>query len=614
MSDDEQTPPTEPIQPTEPTGEAATPTEPIQPVPSAGGEIAAKSGIPEDAQEPVPATSNEPIELASKSRKGVAILLAALLVVVVGTGAWALFAFAGSSDVLATKAPADSLAFATIYLDPAAGQKANLANIASQFPGGSEATEGATSILKDGASELGLDWDADVKPWLGSQMAVAVPSFGDGEPEPVFLIDTTDASKAEASLQKIRASSGFEGLEWRAADASGVAISVGTTMGLPDPVMTYAVTDDTVIISPSLEATKQVIATIQGETENLTSSADYTDTMSSLPSDSLGQVYVNMPALFKLSELAMAGDMGLPGGPNPLDQFKAYRGMGMGIAAESDGIAMEFTVLTDPDMLTAAQKQAASVPPHKNAALQYASEDSYGIFSMTNLDGTLQALTQIATGSVSGDGGTETGSPVDAILKQITDATSGDAAISVSPGIAPEKPGGMLMIATDDQAAMESLLQQLTTLITATMPTDPVTGGGNWTEEDHDGTTLHTLGGLGGELADSGIAPTWAVTSDMALIGTTPAEVSASLDAKSSGTTIEQQPNFQSAIAHADEMNSGMLYIDMKSITDLVADSMTDTTDAVSFRTVVAPVKAVMMTSTTEEERSTATVFVLIEE
>src|SRR5207249_3177954 len=60
-------------------------------------------------------------------------ILVALLAI--SGGLLVFFALRGTGDVLTRMAPSDTLAYATVYLDPAAGQKLNLRNLADKFPG-----------------------------------------------------------------------------------------------------------------------------------------------------------------------------------------------------------------------------------------------------------------------------------------------------------------------------------------------------------------------------------------------------------------------------------------------------------------------------------------------
>src|SRR5439155_21472702 len=63
------------------------------------------------------------------------VVLGVLAMVGLAFAAVTLFnVFAGTQDILAQKVPARSAVYLTAYLDPGAGQKVNLKNLAGKFP------------------------------------------------------------------------------------------------------------------------------------------------------------------------------------------------------------------------------------------------------------------------------------------------------------------------------------------------------------------------------------------------------------------------------------------------------------------------------------------------
>src|SRR3954463_7402666 len=75
--------------------------------------------------------------------------------------------------------PANAIAFVSASLDPSIAQKKNLLDIARKFPKArdkvrSNFQDTRDSFLSDAVKEACLDYAKDVKPWLGSELAVAV--------------------------------------------------------------------------------------------------------------------------------------------------------------------------------------------------------------------------------------------------------------------------------------------------------------------------------------------------------------------------------------------------------------------------------------------------------
>jgi len=107
--------------------------------------------------------------------------------------------------------PGDTLAYAAVDLDPAAGQKVAAIQALRKFPAFTQGVRiDPTADLRQklvvralGASGCDLSWDKDVAPWVGTDVGAAVvPTSKDG-PQPVVVIGTSDAAKARSALPKI---------------------------------------------------------------------------------------------------------------------------------------------------------------------------------------------------------------------------------------------------------------------------------------------------------------------------------------------------------------------------------------------------------------------------
>jgi hypothetical protein len=130
----------------------------------------------------------------------------------VGGAAWAASSFLGTGTQPAEALPADTLAYASVDLDPSGGQKMAAISMLRKFPAFREETGlqadddvrrwAFTEMVKDGECE-GLDFADDVEPWLGHRMAVAAVS-GDEGPEPVVALQVRDADAAEEGLATLR--------------------------------------------------------------------------------------------------------------------------------------------------------------------------------------------------------------------------------------------------------------------------------------------------------------------------------------------------------------------------------------------------------------------------
>lgn len=149
------------------------------------------------------------------SKKPLLIGIAALAAIAVAGGAtFAAIKLAGGGAQPSEALPAETIGYVSIDLDPSAGQKIEAIRTLNKFPAfKDEIGIGENDDLrkklfeemqKDGVCE-DLDYDEDIKPWLGERAAMgAVPLEKDAEPEPVLVLAVSDADKAEKGIEKLQ--------------------------------------------------------------------------------------------------------------------------------------------------------------------------------------------------------------------------------------------------------------------------------------------------------------------------------------------------------------------------------------------------------------------------
>lgn len=144
-----------------------------------------------------------------------------------GAAAWAATSFLGTGAQPAEALPAKTLGYAAIDLDPSGGQKIEAIKTLRKFPAFKEEIGLETDddlrerlfeeITSSGECE-GLDYAADVEPWLGDRAAVAAVDLGADEPAPVMVVQVKDSGAAEEGLATLRETCGGDE---SAADAGG---------------------------------------------------------------------------------------------------------------------------------------------------------------------------------------------------------------------------------------------------------------------------------------------------------------------------------------------------------------------------------------------------------
>jgi hypothetical protein len=157
-----------------------------------------------------------PPSLLRKFVANVAAIAVVLAAVVVGAGADVAYrALSGGGPQPDKYAPASSFAFAKVDLDPSAGEKVAAYRFARRFPNDVTKHAKNSDDLRDhllklvfqDSSDPKIDYDKDIKPWLGSRVGVAGFLDHSGDPQALGIIATTDTKKARTSLERVRRAS-----------------------------------------------------------------------------------------------------------------------------------------------------------------------------------------------------------------------------------------------------------------------------------------------------------------------------------------------------------------------------------------------------------------------
>ena len=179
--------------------------------------------------------------------------------------------------------PANAIVFAKLDLDPSAGQKLAVFQLARKFPTSRDKVTSEESSIKEstfgsiftGDSGWGLDYKRDVEPWLGDRVGVGVfPDMdADKKPEVGLAIAVTDQDAAKVALDKA------------IANAAKNQDKVG-----------YAFADDYVIVSDTTAHAASLVRV--GKVTPLTGSA-YASDVQKLGEDQIGVAWADVAASYK---------------------------------------------------------------------------------------------------------------------------------------------------------------------------------------------------------------------------------------------------------------------------------------------------------------------------
>ena len=563
---------------------------------------------PTDFVMPPPPEGAEPSAPSRRGRVAIAALVAFALVA--GTGAAAAFMkMRGSGEVLFTKVPATSDVVATVYLDPSAGQKANLFMLTSKFPalGSQQQLSAEVKAAIDGgmfASGLGR---VDLS-WVGDQVAFIadVPSSLSASSAPTFavLIDTKDDGAAAATLQKLQGSAALSG---------GGPVTRSTIDGVDvtsNHEGAWAVFEGTAVVANSLDEMSAIISTAHGHQAALEGSSQLSAATAGLPEGKLALVYVNPTDIANLLQQVpgFTGSAGAEG----LSTLQATTSFAMTLSAQPDGLALDAQTVYDPSKLTPEQREQMSQPDHPNPLLTSVPADAIALASGVHLDTSLASTADrmAATSPQAAKMLRKLG------IATLVSAVNGDVAIEAGPDGNAIGPGATLILGAKDRTAMEHALDQLATGLSSLSEQQASSSGGmvltasstHWVTHDYKGVTIHSYQAAG--VPDI----SYAVTDDTGVIGTSAAQVEHVIDTAQGGANITGNAAYRDAVAGVPSSDASM-WVDVQGVVQAVRQVM-PSQDRAEFDRVLmpnlAPLKAVVVGSESDTSHARVRVFVKI--
>jgi hypothetical protein len=440
----------------------------------------------------------------------------------------------GSSDAVAEAAsaqlmPEDTFSFTTF--NPHLDQAMNFEVLERAWGDSALVEKGLSEILTSMKKE-GVDYKADIEPWLGDEVAFGMgtqilasmgsglgtalegfDALGEGLSTPpdvyspqdfefTLAVATKDTTASDSFLDKLRGMAQEEGMALQETTYDGFEVVYSEPDGEKDPGLAYATVDGFVVFTMGgLEPMQAVIDARGDDGSNLADNQDYKDVLAKLPADQIGYGYMDMRAYMDaLLDAAGSELAALPAELFDPEQLRAIKGVGYSMGLEPNGLRMDFVAVYDgdavPDNLLGAEAVSSeTVGRVPSDALFYLSGSGLGnvvqmgleaIQAMPeqpeDLDEQLQMVTSLLGVS----------------LDELIEMLSGEFAVVVGhepAGIAgdPSVPLGLsFLLEAEDQEKFERLLNSVSTLLTfgsemefpketmndveVTMFTDPTSG------------------------------------------------------------------------------------------------------------------------------------------
>jgi hypothetical protein len=270
--------------------------------------------------------SSGPIEKPKRNLAAIVLSLVAVLAVIAAGVAYVGYHKLASKGSQPDKwAPANAAAYLKLDLDPSASEKISALQFEQKFPSAPRVTDAAKlkDTLLDAAfnkqSSDTINYAADVKPWLGSRVALAVYPDSAGGIQVIGILQVKDAATATAGLAKL--------VKEAAKNGSGLTPPVDAA-GSPAPLASpddsilsngtvpgYHVEGDYAIVGKSQSAVNEAVAA--AKKSNINANSTYTSDVATLKSDRVLTAWADLGALAKVADSSGAlGGAGMlvPGG------------------------------------------------------------------------------------------------------------------------------------------------------------------------------------------------------------------------------------------------------------------------------------------------------------
>ena len=389
--------------------------------------------------------------------------------------------FGSSQDDAVTLVPADAAIYGNIFLDPSMNQKRAIEDLLEKFPeapNADEARNKLVDLLDEGLAEIDMNFDDDIDPWLGNQIAgwIQLPEDFDGvptdsplegdDPPAAFMIASDDD---EAALQFVEEASASSDEELTDKSHEGTSYMLnepdGAAVGLVDGFLVIGT-----------EAGFKAVVDVSGGDDNLSDSETFTDATDDLTEDRLATFYFDGGAFAEALE-----ESGAPPGALEFGSFGMFGGSlsptAGALFVQSDKVVFESTTMPGDE-------DGEELPEISDGLLPDVPGDSWGAFGIPDLGTTLEELYDtlieaFAQGGMSPEQlDSQFESQTGLNLREDLLSWMGDAGLFVG-GTDPLAVGGGLVIESTDPATSSATVDRLAGLLLQQgIPTEPLSAGG----------------------------------------------------------------------------------------------------------------------------------------
>ncbi len=485
-------------------------------------------------------------------------LVAALAVLAGGCGGGGT---ATGTDSAASIVPASAVVYASINLDSDSDQWKKAATLVDKFPDGRRLLRQAVQELEE---DQNRDWERDIKPALGDQLAFAVLDFQDDEPVLVAILKPDDKDKLNALL----------------ADEDN------------EPAFTTEVDGWTVVSDKqaSLDALQRA-----AEGDTLADSDDFQATMDDLGDETLASVYVNGARLVEVFR-------GLAAAEGETQTFEQLFSQGLGrfesagtaLLARDDGV--EWKALAKGRPAENGQGGFGDVAQSFDTTLDERVPSgalAFLSFNGSNYKQQLENLTPQQQSMLR-----QIESMLGISIDELADLLSGEGGVYVRPG-APF-PEATLILKVTDEAQARAVLDRLARRLAAL--------------GDAQVQQTEIAGVQAGQVRVGSITIAYAVFDGMAVVTTSPAGIEA---LREGGDTLSDDDAYKDALetAGVPDESSGFLFWNIEDTVPLLRSyaQLSDESIPPELWTNLGPLRSFVLYASGDEDTARADAFLKIE-
>jgi hypothetical protein len=471
-----------------------------------------------------------------------------------------LFLSGAGIDHTAELVPANATAYVSVYLQPSTAQQTKLAALIGRLPGFEDPAALDAKIdqlVHNALSESGLDYETDIRPWIGAQLAVGAwqtpaAAGGDSPTASTLLIaEVKDRPAADAAIDRLVKQSGETPQH---ETYQGVDLVLSKTAG-------YAFLGDLLVIGEPKSALEAAVDVNRRATDSLAASTRFRNAMAELPSDRLAAAYMDVA--------------GLASGAGVSQQVAGFSTVSVALVAEDGGLRLTGQAPFDK---AAAAGAAATLFDLSGAAAELNGWMPKGTafeLSLFGLSQSIRAVEETANADTPEGKSVRDGfSTIRGVValglgldldKDLLPLLDGETALAIT-GFDGTMPSGQLLLRPSDPAAAAATLAQVR---------DSLKGQGATVEtQEAGGTTITSVA-----VPQFG-SVSYAATDEVVIFGLKPEAVKAALEAHASGDTLGAADAYRSTFGLAGARGGTELFVDIAALAGMVKDQLGASGDA----------------------------------